>query len=203
MGGSTDCRPNGVERLKPAVGGGFVPHPAPDPLLGIQGRLVPRQILQVQPGMALQEALHLRSAMPTRAIDIQPDRVPPEPMTEMPEHHHEARAIAAGRSHQAVAAQERRHPARQIEPLAVLARGGNPHALPALGPGPAHAGVQGKAGLILKDEGLLRAQGREFFLPAAESAGPPQSAPAGRYGWPVSAGSPTGASTSGPGGPSA
>jgi len=203
MSRSTNCLPNGVECLEPAVRGGFVPHTAPDPLLGIQGGLVPRQVVQVQPGMGLQEALHLGPAVPASAIDVQPNRVPFEAAIEMSKSHQKPSAIPSGRSHHALASQEGRHPSRQIESLAVLARSRNPQALSALGPAPAHPGMQGEASLILKDEGLVRAQRREFFLPSAESVGPRRPVLADRHGWPVLAGSPTGASISGPGGPSA
>jgi hypothetical protein len=71
----------------------------------------------------------------------------------MPKYQQKPSAIPSGRSHHAMASQAGRYPSRQIEALAVLAHGRNPHALPAFGPAPAHPGMQGEAGLILKDEG--------------------------------------------------
>jgi len=158
-----DCFPDGIEMRKPAVGRRFVPHAAPDPFLGIQRRLIPRQVGYAETDVGLQEPLHRPPAMPARPIHIESNRVAPEPAIEMPEPHQEPGAIPPGRFHHAVAPQEGRHPPGEIEPLPVLAGGGDPQALPPLGPALAHARVQGEPGLILEDDGLPRAQPCEFF----------------------------------------
>ena len=194
MGRPVDCRPDGIEIFEPAVGRRFVPHAAPDPLLGIQRRLITRQVVQPETEVGFQERLYLHPAVPARSIDVEPDRVPPEPAIEVAERHQEPGSIAPRRFHHAVPSQERRHPSGEIESLPVLAGGGDPQALPAFGPAPAHARVQGEAGLILEDDGLPRAQLPEFFLPLAGSGAPRWSGPAGTRDWPVSGGSPTGAS---------
>ena len=132
MGRPVNCRPDGIEIFEPAVGRHFVPHTAPDPLLGIQRRLITRQVVQPETKMGVQERLYLRPAVPARSIDVEPDRVPPEPAIEVAERHQEPGSIAPRRFHHAGPSQERRHPSGEIESLPVLAGGGDPQALPAL-----------------------------------------------------------------------
>ena len=55
MPGSLNCLPDGLQIREPAVRRRFVPDAAPDPLLGIQGRLVAREVLEPQPAMGPKE----------------------------------------------------------------------------------------------------------------------------------------------------
>jgi len=79
----------------------------------------------------------------------------------------------------------------------MLTGGGDPQALPWLRPAKAQSGMQGKARFVLKDHGLIRLQGAEFFLSLAETSPLLRSWPASTSNWPVSCGSPIGASTAG------
>jgi len=196
MGCPLDRLPRRLEILKPAVGGRFIAHPPPNALLGIQRWLIGRQVLQVEPGMGVQELSDDVAPMPTSAIDIQPHPIPPQSTNQMSEHHHESRAVPVGRSHQTVPSQKWRHPPREVEPFVMLAGCGNPKTLPLGSPPPSQARMQGEARLILKDDGLAPAQRLEFFLTDAGTARHPPSAPAGTHGWPASGETPTGASTS-------
>jgi len=197
-----DRAPRRIEMLKPAVGGRFVAHTPPDALLGIQRRLIGRQILQVEPTMGRQEAPDDVAPMPTGAIDVQPQPIPSEPPAQVPEHQHEALPVPFGGSHEPVPSQQRRHPSREIEPLMMLAGRGNPQPRAPKGPPSPKARMQGKARFILKDDGLARSQGLEFFLTDAGTAWHRPSAPAGTHDWPASDETPTGASTSGLAAPS-
>src|SRR3990172_4343632 len=96
-----------------------------------------------------------------------------------------------------LAPQLRSDPARNIEPVPMLTGGGDPQALPWLRPAKAQSGMQGKARFVLKDHGLIRLQGAEFFLSLAETSPLLRSWPASTSNWPVSCGSPIGASTAG------
>src|SRR5512132_222969 len=95
-------------------------------------------------------------------------------------------------------AQHRSNPAGNIEPLSMLTGGRDPQAPPSLRPAKAQSGMQRKARLVLKDHGLIRLQGTEFFLSPAETSQLLRFWLAGTSNWPVSYGSPTGASTAGP-----
>ena len=66
-------------------------------------------------------------------------------------------------SNLSLATQHGSHPAGNIEPLSVLTDGRNPQALLALRPAKAQSGMQRKARLVPKHDGLIRLQGEEFF----------------------------------------
>lgn len=163
MRGSTDRVPNGIERLEPTIRGRLVSHAAPDPFLGIEPRLVGWEIAQGQARMGLEELDDLLAAMPDSAIDVQPDRVAAQSPIEVPEDDQKPRPIAPRGVHQAVPTQQGRHPPREIESLPMLAGGEDPQPLPAAGPAPAPARVQGEAGLIWEHDGLAGPQPPEFF----------------------------------------
>ena len=163
MRGSTDRVPNGIERLAPTIRGRLVSHAAPDPFLGIEPRLVGWEIAQVQARMGLEELDDLIAAMPDSAIDVPPNRVAAQSPIEMPEHDQKPQPIAPRCFHQPVPTQQGGHPPRAIEPLPMLAGGKDPQPLPAAGPAPAPARVQGEAGLIWEHDGLAGPQPPEFF----------------------------------------
>lgn len=141
MPGSLHCVPDGLQSREPAVRRRFVPDPAPDPLLGIQGRLVAREVLKPQPGMGAQEGIDVGSPMPARPIDVAPDRVPPEPPGELAKDVKEPSPIPPGRPHHPGAAQERGHPPGEIEAGPVLARRRHPYPLALLSPDAPRAGA--------------------------------------------------------------
>src|SRR3989338_5942548 len=151
MGCPLDCLPSSLEILKPAVGGRFVAHTPPDALLGIQRRLIGRQVIQRKSAVGAQELSDDFALMPAGAIDVQPNPITLEPSVQVPEYHQETLAVPLGSSHQTIPPQKRSHPPREVEPLVMLAGRGNPQTLPLWGPPSSQARMQGKARLILKD----------------------------------------------------
>lgn len=166
-----NCLPDRVEILKPAVGRRLISHAAPDPLLRIQAWLVAGEIVQVEAGVRVEERLHLLPAMPSRPIDIEPESVAPKPAIHMPKPQQESSTIATWHLDHAIASQQGSHPAREVEPLAVLAGSGNAQPLLSFGPPPAQPGMERKPRLIQEGHGLPRPQACEFFLTPAGSAG--------------------------------
>ena len=194
-------RPDRVEFREPPVGGRLVPNAAPDPLLGVQGGLVPREIVKAQARVSVEERVHGLPLVPPRAIDIQPDCVPVQPSVEMPECLEEARPVAPGHLDHATPAEEGRHPAAEVKPSVVLARRGEPEALAPLRPPAAEAGMEREARLIRERDGLGRSQAAEFFLAGVGTPARRYSAPGGSCSWPASTGSPVGGARVGLGAP--
>ncbi len=194
-------RPDGIEFREPAVRRSFVPDAAPHALLGIQGRLVPRQVGEPETRMSLEEGVHSVPLVPPRAVDIEPDRVAPEPAVEMPERLEEARPVAPRQPDHATPAEERRHPAAEVEAGLVLAGRGDPETLAALRPPAAEPGVKREAGFIRESDGLGRPQAAEFFLAGAGMPAPRRSVPGGSCSWPASSDNPTGGARVGLGAP--
>ena len=136
--------------------------------------------------------------MPAGAIHVEPDGEPVQPAVEMREDAEEPLPISPLRLEHPVPTQQGGHPPREIQPLPMLTGGWDAKPLAASGPPPPQARVQGKPGLVLEDHRLSRAQGRQFFLTPAGTAGPLWLVPAGTRGWPASGGTPGGASTAAP-----
>jgi hypothetical protein len=194
-------RPDDIEFREPPVGGGLVPNPTPHPLLGVQGGLVSRQVGEPEARMSLEEGIDVVPLVPARAIDIEPDRVAPEPPVEMPERLEKARPIAPRQPNHAAPAKERRHPAAEVKARVVLAGRGDPEALAALRPPAAEPGMEREAGLIREGDGFVRAERLEFFLAGVGMPAPRPPAPGGSCNWPASGGSPTGGARVGLGAP--
>ena len=178
-------RPDGVEFREPAVRRCLIPNAAPDPLLGVQGGLVPREVVQAQTRVGAEEGVHDVPLVPARAIDVEPDRIPPEPGVQLAQRVEEAGAIPTGCPDHPAPTEQRRHPAPEVEARAVLAVRGDPEALAALAPPAPEAGVQAKAGLIREGDGLGRSQALEFFLAGAGTPAPRWPGPGGSCSWPA------------------
>jgi len=138
------------------------------------------------------------SLMPAGAIHVQPDRQAGQAPVQMAKDLEKPCAITALGWHHPVPAQQGSHPPREGQPLAMLAAGGHPQPLPDSRPPATHARVQGEPRFVLEDHRLLRPQAVKFFLTPVETAWPGRLAPADRYNWPASVGSPTDASNAGP-----
>ena len=192
-------RPDDIEFREPPVGGGLGPNPAPDPLLGVQGRLVRRQVIESEPRVRLEEGIDVIPLVPAGAIDVKPNRVAVEPPVEMPKRLEEARPVAPRHPDHPTPTEERCHPAAEVEPGVVLTGRGDPAALAPLRPAPTQARMEREAGLIREGDGLGRAERLEFFLAGAGTPAPRRSAPEGSRSWRASAGSPTGGARAGPG----
>ncbi len=106
--------------------------------------------------MPLEKLTNRVSFMPPRPIDIKPDGVSPEAGREMPQDFQEPLTVPAWGPDHAHAAQQRRHPARDVEALPMLTRGGHAQPLTELRPAKPQPGMEGESRFILKDQGLGR-----------------------------------------------
>ena len=198
MSRSAYRRPYLLQVIEPPIGRAFIADTTPDPLLRIQRGLIGWQEVQPYLGMAVEEPVDLLSPMPTRSIHIEPHRVASQPAHHLPEYPQEAVPISSDRPHQTVTSQQRGDPSRQIQPLLVLAGGGNAQALTPQRPASSKTGMHRKAALILEDHRFLRSQRVEFFLTPAENAWPEPSALEDTRRKPAWVDTPTDAASSGP-----
>jgi len=114
--------------------------------------------------MRREKGVHFRASMPPGAIYVHPDCVAAERASQVPQRVHKPMMVALGSAEQAPAPQQRRHPAEEVEALAMHTLGGYSEALAALRPPAAQPGVQCEARLIFEDNGLVRGQcGTSFF----------------------------------------
>ena len=196
-------RVDGIQVIEPGILGDFIAALPPDPLLGVQSRLVRGKILQVNNRVAFQKKPDSFTFMPAGPIDVKPDIVTGKLLPDMLQDFQEALRITAGSSDQSLLAQERGDPAEQIKPLAVLAGSGDTKTLAFLGPATPQTRMKAKTGFILKNDGLIGLQRLQFFLTPVETRGPLFFEPERRHSWPVSGCNLTGASSSALGGLSA
>ena len=197
----THCGPYRIEFREAPVRRRLVPNPPPDPLLRIQGGLVAWEVVEVEARVGPEEAVHGLAFMPPGAIDVQPNREAPQPPAEVAEGLQEARPVPPRQPEHATPAEAGRHPTAEVEPGVVLAGRGDPEAFAALAPAAAQAGMEREAGLIGEDDGLLRAEGLEFFLAGAGTRAPRCGGPGDNCNWLASAGSPVGGARAGLGAP--
>lgn len=135
--------------------------------------------------------------MPSRAIDIKPDRIAAKTPVKMPQSFHEAFPVSSFRTDDPVTPQERRHPTREIEPLLMLACRGDAKRLSSLGPSPSQSRMKGESRLILKDHRFPRPQILKFFLTPGEIASLLPPGLEDKHNWLFLADNPVGASRPG------
>ncbi len=196
-----DCGPDGIELGEPPIGRRLVSNAAPDPLLGVQAGLVPREIVEPEARVGPEEVVHRVALVPAGAIDVEPNRVAAQPPVELAERLEKPGPVAVRKAEDPAATEERRHPPPEVEPGAVLARGRDAKPLAGLAPPAPQTGVEGEAGLILEGDGVVRAECLEFFLAGAGTPALRWPGPGGSCNWPASAGSPGGGARAGLGGP--
>ena len=201
MNRSVDRDPSFLQSRKPTVRRRFITDSLPNPFLNIQPGLIARQVLDRQPPVGLKEDLDFFASVPASAIDIEPDRVSPQSLVKVPQTEEEALSIPLGMANQPRFPQQRRDPAKDVQPRLMLTCRWNPKPLTALGPADTQTRMEAEACLILKHHGLLRSQIFEFFLKPEKISWPPQTGLEDKYNCCASDNIPTGASTSGLGGP--
>lgn len=194
--------PNKIETFEPAIRRSLIPHLMPDPLLGVEARLIRGQKSEMKAGMRSYKEINLFPLMPSCSVHIEPDRKASELATQMLQASKKPFSVSVGPSDHSPSAQQRSDPSKQIQPLAMLARRRNPQPSSPLCPSYPQTRVERKPRFVLKDDGFLRAQSSEFFLTSDESAWPLRSWPGDTYSLPASVDSLTGASRTEPDEPS-
>ena len=203
MGHRLNRFPYHVQTLKPTVRRRFITDTTPYSFLKIQPRLVTRQVLHMKPRMSLKKKLNGLATMPSGPIHIQPDPILFEPPIEIFQTAHKPLSVPLRPSHKAIAAQKRRYPPEDIQPLAMLTCGRDLEPFSFSCPPHPYTRMEGEARFILKHDRFLGAQSLQFFLTPDETASHPLFVPEDMNNWPVSAGIPIDASTPGPDEPSA
>jgi hypothetical protein len=181
MGSFLNGFPDHIQRFKPAICRGFITHLSPNSLLGIEPRLVRRKVLQVDTFVCPHETANLFAFMPGGAIYIQPDRVAPQSAIHLAETGEESFSVALRGPQHCHPAQQRGNPAKNIQPLVMLAGGGDSQRSADFAPASAQSRMQSKTGLIFKNNGLLSSQRPEFFLTCDETFWHPRFFPADSY----------------------
>lgn len=180
---SLESNIDNIEALEPDVPGDLVPALAPDVLLFIKSRLIGRQIFQMNLSMAFEEKPDCVTLVPFSPVHIEMDNIPAELFQHMPQHLYKSLAVAFRGADQAFPPQQGRHPAGEIEPLAMLASGRDFEPLTFLSPTSPQARMQAKAGLILENDGLIVFKAAQFFLTPGESDGHPRHEPGDKRSW--------------------
>jgi hypothetical protein len=160
---------DGFEVIKPNVPGNFVSALALDVFLLLEGRLVRRKIFQMNLSMALQKKPDFFSFVPFSSIDIEIDNKARELFQHVLQYLQESILVTFSGAYQTLPFYQRRHPARQIEPLAMLAGSRDFEPLTFLRPASAQTGMQAKASLILKNNGFIVFKVTQFFLTPGEN----------------------------------
>jgi hypothetical protein len=157
----------------------------------------------MQPPMGSNKQIDFLSLVPSGSVHVEINRVSPKALVKMLQAFNESFPVALGRPNHPSSPQQRSHPSKQIEPLAMLTGGWNTQSLSDLRPTKPKAGMQSKTGFILKDYGLLRSKRLQFFLRCGEISSPLRPAPEDMNIPRALTDTPTGASTIAPAGPSA
>lgn len=194
--------PNKVETFEPAIRRSFIPYLMPDPLLGVKTRLIRGQVPEAKARVCLYKEVNLLPLMPSGPIYIQPYREASQVATKMLQARKESFSVSMGPSDHPPSAQQRSHPSKQIQTLAMLARRRNPQPASSLCPSYPQTRVQGKPRFVFKNDGFLRSQMSEFFLRPDESVWHLRSLPEDTYTLPASVDTLTGASRTEPDEPS-
>jgi hypothetical protein len=195
--------PDDVKGFKPAIRGGFITNPSPNPFLDVKSRLVRWEVLQVKTLVGLYESSNLFPFVPRCAVHIEPDLITSKPAIEISEASKEPFSVSFRAFQHSTCSQKRCNPTKNIQSFAMLAC--RRHSQPLAHSAPSHpkTGMQGEARFIFENNRLLSFQGPKFFLTSCETSGHPRSGPAGSYALLASSCTLTDVSTSEPGVPSA
>jgi hypothetical protein len=186
---------NNIEAIKPNIFGNLVPAMAPDVFLFIKGRLIRGKIFQVNLSMATKKKPDLFSFVPFSSIYIEMDDITVELFQHMVQHLHKSLRVTFGSADQALPSQQWRDPTGQIEPLSMLAGGGDFEPLTFLSPTSSQTGVKAKSGLILKNDGFIILETEQFFLTPRENGWHPWHEPVDKHSWLVSGCNPSNATS--------
>jgi hypothetical protein len=199
MGGSLNGIPNKIEIFKPTIRRGFIPNLTPDPFLGIQPRLITRQVPQTKSHMSSYKQINFLPLMPSGSIPIKPDGIPSKSAIKILQTDDKSFSISPRPPDHPSTTQQRGYPSKQIQSLTMLARGRNAQPPPSSRPPYAQPRMKRKSRFILKNDRFLRSQPPEFFLRPDEIAWPLHSSPEDTYIPPASVDTPIGASKTEPG----
>jgi len=141
--------------------------------------------------------------MPACSVHIQPDSVAAKSSIQVLHYLEKSISVTTFRLDHPYAAQNRSHPAGNIQAFLMLAGCRNLQPFANGRPTPAQPGMQGKAAFILKNKSFLRPQRLEFFLNSSQTSSRPQPLLADRHDRLASADTQADASSTGPGGLSA
>jgi hypothetical protein len=194
--------PDQIQRLKPAIGCGFVAYLPPDPLLGVEARLVGREIDETNSLVSSQEDSDLFAFMPPRAINIQPNLIPLKPTIELPETIQKSIPVALRAGQHSHPTQQRGNPPEDVQSFPMLTGCEHLQSAANFTPPSAKTRMKGKARFIFKNNSLFSCQQLEFFLRSDEIFSHPRSALADTCIRIFSSGTLIGASTTGLGVPS-
>ena len=124
--------------------------------------------------------------MPSRSINIQPNRVTAKLAVQVSQDLKESFPVATFRLNHSCTAQKRSDPAGNIQSFLMLAGCRNLQSLPDERPAPAKPGMQGESAFILENNGFFRPQCFEFFLAPLRISSHLRLLPGGTRDWPVS-----------------
>jgi hypothetical protein len=186
--------PNKIETFEPTIRRGFIAKLTPDTFLRIQPRLITGQVLKTKSHMSSYKQINFLSLMPSGSVHIKPDGIASESAIKILQTGNKSPSISSRPSDHPSPTQQGSHPSKQIESLAMLARGRNPQPSTSSRPPHTQPRMKRKSRLAPKDDRFLRSQPPEFFLRPDEIAWPLHSCLEDTYIPPASADTPIGAS---------
>lgn len=128
--------------------------------------------------MLAQEVLNLASLVPGRSIDVKIYLPSFDPAAQILQKCHEALSIAFGPPKQTVPAVKRLHPAKEVQPLVMLARGRHDRLLPPSNPDTPELRMQRETAFVREDQQRKFAEPQdsvEFFLSPRRNSATPSS----------------------------
>jgi hypothetical protein len=186
--------PNKIESFEPTIRRSFIPNLTPDPFLRIQPRLITRQVPQSKSHMSSYKQFYFLTLMPSGSVHIKPDGIASESTIKILQTGDKSLSISSRPSDHPSPTQQRSYPSKQIQSLAMLARGRNAQPPPSSRPPHSQPRMKRKSRFILKNYRFLRSQPPKFFLRPGEIAWPLHSSLEDTYIPPASVDTPIGAS---------
>jgi hypothetical protein len=120
-----DGIPNKILSFEPTIRRSFVSNLTPDPFLGIQPRLITRQVSQTKSHIRPYKQINFLPLMPSGSVHIEPDRIPLKSTIKILRASNKSPSISSRPSDHPSMTQQRSHPSKQIQSLTMLARGRN------------------------------------------------------------------------------
>ena len=162
---------NYIEVVEPNIPGNLVSAIPPDIFLFIKCGLIRRKVFQMDLGMLAKKKSDFFSLMPFSPINKEVDDITSKSFQHMLQNLYKSLLVTSGSAYQPFTPQQGSHPARQVQPLTVLAGSRNLESFTFLSPTSSQPRMQAKASLILKNDGLILLQATQFFLTPGENGG--------------------------------
>jgi hypothetical protein len=178
--------PNKREIFRATIRCGLTANLTRDPFLGIQLRLITRQVPWVKSQMSSYKPIYFLARMPSGAVHIGPDGISAKTAIKILQTDAKSLAVSPKSSDHSLPTRQRNHASEQIQPLPMEARGRNLQPPSSFRSSHSQSRMQHKSCFVLKHDRFLRSQPPQFILRPAGVAQPAFSSREDTYIPPVS-----------------